>query len=80
MARKKNTKLKILYLKDMLEEASREGRALTMRDLIDRLNELGIAAERKSIGDDLSALKTYGLPIARKRNGRASGYFLRPDP
>lgn len=80
MTRKKNGKLKILYVKDLLEEASFEGRMLSMKELIERLNALGVAAERKSVGSDLEALRQYGLSIERRRCGRASGYFLRPKP
>ena len=75
MARVRYGKLKILYLKDILEQADR---ALSMHELIERLNALGIAAERKSVSSDLDALCVYGLPIERERSGRVSRYFLRP--
>lgn len=80
MARQKFGKLKILYVKDILEHETQSGRMLTMRELIERLNERGIPAERKSVGDDLRLLKEYGVPIERQRTGRGSAYFVRRTP
>ncbi|MBQ6076625.1 MAG: hypothetical protein IJK12_06310 [Clostridia bacterium] len=77
MARQKYGKLKILYVKDILERETQNGRSLSMRELIERLNERGILAERKSVGDDLAALREYGLPIACRRSGRTCRYFLK---
>ncbi len=80
MARLKNGKLKILYVKDILERETKNGRTLSMRELIERLNERGIPAERKSVGDDLRALQEYGVPIERTRDGRTSTYSIRQTP
>ena len=80
MARQKNGKLKILYIRDILEREACGGRALTMRELIERLNAHGIAAERKSVGSDLNALCAYGIPIEKTRVGRASAYSIRQTP
>ncbi len=77
MARQKNGKLKILYVKDILEREACGGKALTMCELIERLNAYGIAAERKSVGSDLRALCAYGIPIERIRTGRGSAYSIR---
>ena len=80
MARQINGKLKILYVKDILEQEARHGRALTMRELIERLNERGVAAERKSVSSDLEALRVYGIPIEKTRVGRVSAYSIRQSP
>ena len=77
MAKQTNGKLKILYVKDILECEARSGRAISMRELIDRLNEFGIVAERKSVGNDLNALRAYGVPIERRRTGRGRVYYIR---
>ena len=79
-AKQMNGKLKILYVKDILEREAQNGRALTMRELIERLNACGILAERKSVGSDLNALRAYGVPIERRRTGRGSVYYIRQSP
>ena len=76
MAKNAHAKLKILYVKDLLEERS----AVTMREILERLNKHGISAERKSVSDDLRLLRVYGLPIGKKRSGRATAYFLKKSP
>ena len=77
MAKMIRTKLKILYVKDILEEHAKEARAVTMRELLGLLYERGVPAERKSVSDDLKLLAAYGLPIGKKRCGRATGYYLK---
>ena len=76
MTKKSDHKLKILYVKDILEER----RTVTMRDILERLNEFGIPAERKSVSDDLRLLRAYGLPVMKKRLGRSTAYFLKKSP
>lgn len=76
MAKQAQTKLKILYVKEILEEQ----RTVTMREILERLSDRGIRAERKSVADDLRLLKSYGLPILKTRCGRATGYFLKNRP
>ena len=80
MAKKMHAKLKILYVKDILEEHTDRSCALTMRELLEQLYERGIPAERKSVSDDLRLLTLYGLPVGKKRCGRATGYFLEKNP
>ena len=72
MARKTGGKLKILYVKDILEQ----GRAVTMREILEQLAARGIAAERKSVADDLRLLRQYGLPVRCVLRGRATTYSL----
>lgn len=76
MTKKSDHKLKILYVKDILEER----RTVTMRDILERLNEFGIPAERKSVSDDLRLLRAYGLPVSKMRLGRSTAYFLKKSP
>ena len=80
MARKTDGKLKILYVKDILERELPEGRTITMRELLWKLSERGMPSERKSVSDDLKLLKKYGLPIVCVRCGRASYYSLKKSP
>ena len=80
MAKKTNGKLKILYVKDFLEQARENGRTVTMREIIAHLSAHGIPAERKSVSDDLRLLKKYGLPVTCIRRGKATAYSLKKTP
>ncbi|MCL1847723.1 MAG: WYL domain-containing protein [Coriobacteriia bacterium] len=64
-------KTKILHLQDILLSETDDEHGLTMPQIIDRLCECGIDAERKAIYDDLEALEAYGLDIIRGRGAGA---------
>ena len=79
MAKKTNGKLKILYVKDILERLG-EGQTVSMREILVKLSERGISAERKSVSDDLKLLRRYGLPVVCIRRGKATVYTLKKSP
>ncbi len=56
-------KLKLLYLWRMLVEETDPEQGLTMTQILDRLEDLGIAAERKSIYRDIEALREFGVDV-----------------
>lgn len=74
MAKSRNQKGKILVLEHLLMGTS-ESQIVTMQEILDKLMEYGITAERKSIYDDLDALREFGLDVQYKR-GRPGGYYL----
>ncbi len=80
MTKKADGKLKILYVKDILEHELSDGRSITMRELLFKLSERGICAERKSVSDDLRLLRQYGLPIVCIHRGKFSAYSLKKTP
>ena len=75
MARSTNQKLKLLYLLRYLMRQSDENHPVTVADMIAELARHDIAAERKSIYDDLEALRSYGIDIVQQR-GKAVGYYV----
>lgn len=76
VARSARQKLKILYVKDLLENESDSTSPLGMEEIIKHLEKQGISAERKSIYDDLDALRDYGMQIVyQKKNPK--GYYLK---
>ena len=75
MPRSEHQKLKLLYLKEILETHSDADHPLTAQALIDLLAEKGIRAERKSIYSDMVCLQEYGLDIVQLR-GPGGGYYL----
>lgn len=80
MAKKTDGKLKILYVKDILEDAHGSGRTVSMREILGKLSERGISAERKSVSDDIRLLRQYGVPVICIRRGKATVYTLKKTP
>ena len=76
MARSSFQKLKILYVMDFLLKNSDEAHPVSVAQLIADLEARGIAAERKSIYDDIECLRDYGLDIVSAGAGKASGYYV----
>ena len=54
-------KLKLLYLMRMLVDETDADQGLTMQQILEKLAEQGISAERKSIYRDIEALREFGL-------------------
>ena len=75
MPKRGNQKLKILFLMKMLLDETDRRHPLTMAEIINRLDEEGIKAERKSIYDDIELLKQFGLEIVTSR-GKSAGYYI----
>lgn len=75
MARSQYQKLKILYVMEYLLHQSDEAHPVSMAQLIAYLEAKGIAAERKSIYDDIEALRFYGFDIIQKNGGKTAGYY-----
>jgi predicted DNA-binding transcriptional regulator YafY len=74
MAKSNNQKAKILFLEQMLRETG-ENRTVSMQEILDNLSARGITAERKSVYDDMEALRVFGMDV-RFRRGRPGGYYL----
>ncbi len=74
--RQAERRLRILYVRDILSACVGPDRMITMSELLARLGEKGIAAERKSVYGDLRVLEQYGIRVCRARRGRFSGYFV----
>ena len=75
MPKSSNQKLKLLYLMQFLLQKSDEAHPVSTQQMIDELARNGIKAERKSIYDDIEALRVFGLDIVQTR-GRTTGYYI----
>ena len=76
MARSANQKLKLLYLREFLLRSSDEEHPVTMAQIVEYLRLQGIAAERKSLYDDIEALRQFGLDVITARSGNVTGYYV----
>ena len=79
MPRSTNQKLKLLCLCRLLWERTDEDHPMTVPELIQGLEEWDIKAERKSIYDDMEALRVFGLDV-QNRKGKDPGWFLGERP
>lgn len=74
VAKSSNQKLKLLYICDMMKDTDEEN-PISVNEIIAKLGDLDITAERKSIYDDIECLRRFGLDIERD-NSKNGGYFL----
>ena len=70
-----NTKLKLLYIIDILKKYSDEDNPINAAEICERLLELGISAERKAIYNDIDSLIAFGYDIIKTRVPKV-GCFL----
>lgn len=79
MAKSANQKRKLLILTRMLEQKSDEEHPISIADMVEELARWDIAAERKSVYNDMEQLRELGLDV-QFRNGRGGGWFLGERP
>ncbi len=75
MAKSSNQKTKLLHLCQILLRQTDENHPITVPQMIEELARYGIQAERKSLYDDLEALRTMGLDV-QSRKGKSPGWFV----
>ena len=75
MAKSSNQKTKLLHLYRMLLRQTDEDHPITVPQIIEGLARADIRAERKSIYDDLEALRQFGLDV-QSRKGKTPGWFV----
>ena len=68
-------KLKLLYLARLFQEQTDEEHTVTVNDMIQYLQTLGIPAERKSLYEDLDLLQQAGLDIVHVKT-KTHNYYL----
>ena len=71
-----NQKLKMIYLMKIFSEESDDNHYLTMPEIISKLAAYGVNADRKTVYNDISELKKYGMDILTSQDGRNYYYYL----
>lgn len=75
MSKSENQKQKLLYLLKFFYEETDEEHALTVNQIIDKLEQNGISAARRSIYDDIRTLQDFGIDIVMRKS-KTCEYFL----
>ena len=75
MPRLSNQKLKLAYLQQIFLNQTDKNHPITTKQIIDALTAKGVSAERKSIYDDIEALRFLGMDIQTVK-GKSTGYYL----
>ena len=59
----KNVRLRVLSVMELFVEQTDSEKGVTMQEILDWLGEHDLTGERKSIYEDIHALKEFGLDI-----------------
>ncbi len=76
MPKSSNQKIKLLYILKILTEETNDEHGISIPQLIERLDNLGISAERKSIYDDLEVLRLFGVDVIGGKRGSSYCYHI----
>ena len=76
MAKGANQKLKMLYLAKLFSEQTDEDHALTMPEIIAKLNGYDVTADRKTLYLDFEELRRFGMDIISEQRGHGTYYYL----
>lgn len=71
-----NQKLKMLYLVKIFTEETDENHALTVQQIIEKLDLCGVFADRRTLYDDFEHLRHFGFDIVKTAGGRNRYYHL----
>jgi len=67
MPKSMGQKLKILYLMRILLTQTDETHSLSVNELIAKLADYGVSAERKTVYDDIETLRQFGIDIVMEK-------------
>ncbi len=76
MPRRANQKLKLYYLARIMTEKTDDSHSLTMADIQRQLEEYGVTADRKSLYDDMEALRVLGIDVIGEKVSRGYVYHV----
>ena len=76
MPKGSNQKLKLYYLARIMLEKTDDEHMITMPEIKSALEAYGVTADRKSLYDDLEALRTLGIDVVGEKAGRNYFYHV----
>ena len=76
MPKGSNQKLKLYYLSRIMTEKTDDNHSLTMEEIQNHLLAYDVTADRKSLYDDMEALRVLGIDIIGEKDGRSYTYHV----
>ena len=76
MANSKKSKVKLIKLYEILRTETDCDHALTTYNLMERMQELGIVCDRRTISDDIENLNSVGMTVKVTRVGHKKAYYV----
>ena len=76
MAKLVGQKTKLIYILRILERFTDENHSITTAQIIEKLNELEISADRKTLYSDISTLRELGYDIGQESTRNGGGWKL----
>ncbi len=76
MPKGKNSKLKLYYLAEILLKYTDDVHYITMQDILEKLEEYEVTADRKTIYKDIEDLGKLGLVVEKKKIGKYYQYHV----
>ena len=69
-------KIKLLKLYEMLRQETDEEHPMRTNDICQRLEQMGISCERRTLAVDIQTLNDFGFEVRSRRVGKGKGYFI----
>ena len=79
MSKSPNQKLKLLYLARILTAKTDEEHAMSLEEIKNELLQYDVQAERKSLYDDMEALRTFGIDVQSIKSKTTRYYVASRD-
>ena len=73
---KKNNKLKLIFLRDIMTNETDKEHPLTTEQLLSKLEELDIKCDRRTLSEDIKCLNSIGTGISSCQSGHKKGYYI----
>lgn len=70
IANKKNKRLIILYILDLLEQGTSVTKPFSITRITNALNKLGVQCERRTVSRNVNYLIAYGKPVVKLKSGK----------
>lgn len=69
-------KIKLLRLWDLLRQQTDEEHPMKTADICERLKQMGISSERRTLAADIFTLNEYGYEVMSCKVGKGNGYYV----
>lgn len=69
-------KIKLLRLWELLRQETDEEHPMRTNKICERLEQMGISSERRTLAMDIATLNEYGYEVMSRRVGKGKGYYV----